>query len=562
LQQLRPNREFVPLSVSALARSRADWLYGINMTRAYTLQGRKVGFDGLLSVGRVQTPVLGLVVKRDREIEAFVAKPYYQVRAHLETQTGEKQSFTALWQPSEACQPHMDDEGRVLNKRLAENVVSRITDQPATVDAVNKKHKRQAAPLPYNLSALQIDAAKRYGMNAKRVLDTCQALYERHKLVTYPRSDCRHLPAEQHQRGSAVCKAIANNCDALREACGDADLQRKSKAWNDKKVTDHHAIIPTEKSVAGSSLSNDEKRLYELIARQYLIQFYPPFEYQDTRVDITIAGGHFIAKAGQVLAPGWKALFPAKKNTAHSEKQTDQPSQGTDHQDDTEATNTTLPPLKKGDALHCLKGELLEKETQPPKPFTDATLLSAMTGIARFVKDPTILKVLKETDGLGTEATRAGIIELLFKRDFLQRQGKAIHATATGKGLVDALPESATQPDMTAHWETQLNAISQKAASYQGFMDPLTQSLHQFIRESQASLPVNLQGLKASKAPFKARAKKGRKSTSQRATTGARKTGAAKKAGSTTKKSTTVKKASATKKRSGSTGKRRQQSAS
>ena len=187
LSKLRSNKEFIPLSTSALARSRADWLYGINMTRAYTLQGRKAGFNSVLSVGRVQTPILGLVVKRDDEIENFVSKPFYDVLAHLETET--KETFTAKWQPSNACQPYMDEENRVLSKALAENVVHRITNQPATVTQFQSKEKQQSQPLPYNLSSLQIDASKRFNMSAQQTLDTCQSLYEKHNLITYPRTD-------------------------------------------------------------------------------------------------------------------------------------------------------------------------------------------------------------------------------------------------------------------------------------------------------------------------------------------------------------------------------------
>ncbi len=228
LAQLRDNREFIPLSTSALARSRADWLYGINMTRAFTLPGRKVGYQGVLSVGRVQTPLLGLVVNRDAEIENFVSKPFFQVIANLLTKDGDR--FKARWQPSEECLPWQDEEGRVLSRSLVENVAARITNQPATVTSSKVKKRLQAPPLPYNLSSLQIDAAKRFGMSAKAVLDTCQSLYERHKLLTYPRSDSRYLPVEHLKESSAVLAAIKNNSAALANAVSDADTSLVSKA--------------------------------------------------------------------------------------------------------------------------------------------------------------------------------------------------------------------------------------------------------------------------------------------------------------------------------------------
>lgn len=498
LEQLRPNTDFIPLATSALARSRADWLYGINLTRAYTLQGRKVGFNGLLSVGRVQTPVLGLVVRRDEEIESFVSKPFYQVLAHL--QTRDQQHFTAKWQPSEACQPYMDEEGRVLSKALAENVVARITDKPGEVAALSRKDKTQAPPLPYSLSSLQIDAAKRFGMSAIQVLDICQNLYERHKLITYPRSDSRYLPKDHFTQAPGVVAAIGNNSDGLKAFTELADTGLKSKAWNDSKVDAHHAIIPTLKSMPSAKLGKQEQQVYELIARQYLCQFFTRYEYTETRIEVIVENGLFIAQAKQPKVLGWKQLFPNPK----VQKGQDQDTQSQENQEWQEQ----LPQLKKGELLHCLKGELLEKQTQPPKHFNDATLLAAMTGIARFVQDPEVRKILKETDGLGTEATRAGILELLFKRDYLQRQGKQIRATAAGRGLIHSLPPSTSLPDMTAQWESTLDAISQKQSRYWDFMTPMQASLSDLITQSQASLPSALQGVKSEKRSFKTKYKK------------------------------------------------------
>ncbi len=509
LQRMKSNREFVPLSVSALARSRADWLFGINMTRALTVKGRSSGYNGVLSVGRVQTPVLGLVVQRDAEIDAFVAKPYFEVDAHLLTERGER--FTARWQPSEACAKYQDEEGRVLSKALAANVVARITGQPAGLLKDERKTGQQAVPLPYNLSSLQIDCAKRFGLNAQQVLDAAQALYEKHNLITYPRSDCRYLPAEHFGEGARVTQAISRTQPELATAVQNADLSLKSKAWNDKKVEAHHAIIPTSKAASPERLSRAELQVYSQIARQYLMQFYPPCRYADRRVEVEIAGGLFVAKVRQILDPGWKALL------------------GKEAEDETEGQ---LPTLKPDEPLHCEQGELLEKMTQPPKAFTDATLLAAMTGIARFVQDAELRKVLRETDGLGTEATRAGIIELLFRRGFLERQGKQIHATAAGRALIAALPDELSRPDMTAHWESQLDAISRKAFNYQGFMQPLQDALPQLISSIQ---PQALSGIPAPKAGPKRR----RKPASSTAT----------KTGSTNRKRSTPKTAATDRKR-------------
>lgn len=522
LGQLSSNTDQVPLSTSALARARADWLYGINLTRAYTLHGQRAGYQGVLSVGRVQTPVLGLVVRRDREIEHFQSKPFFQVDAQLcvDVDRGQRvgspsvtPDFTARWLPSKACAPHQDEQGRVLNRSLAEHVVKRITHQPATVKSVAEKNKLTPPPLPFNLSSLQVEAGTVYGMRAQQVLDVCQRLYEQHKLITYPRSDCRYLPEGHFAQAPQVCAAVAKQFQALQNwvksqgvgnslkglgtdvACivsqlsdtlAGVDTQRRSAAWNDRKVDAHHAIIPTSRATGFDRLSPDECRVYELVARQYLLQFYPVHRYADTRAVIDIAGGQFEAKAHRVLAMGWRAV---SRQSGPAEK--------------------TLPALVKGQDVWSLSGQLIEKKTTPPPHYTDATLMLAMTGIARYVKNAEIRKILRETDGLGTEATRAGIIELLIRRAFLRRQGRQVRSTPAGTALIDALPAVATWPDMTAHWESRLEAISRRAANYQDFMGPLTDQLHSMIDQSQAQTPAQQAAL-ASLSGLGGQQKKGR----------------------------------------------------
>lgn len=474
ISRLRANSEFIPLCVSALARARADWLYGINMTRAYTLLGRNAGYQGVLSVGRVQTPVLGLVVRRDEEIENFVAKDFFEVKAHIVTPAGER--FTALWQPSEACEPYQDEEGRLLHRPLAEHVVARISGQPANVTAYNDKRESEPAPLPFSLSALQIEAAKRYGLSAQNVLDICQKLYETHKLITYPRSDCRYLPEEHYAGRHAVMNAIgAHAPDLLPQPVVNADL--RNRCWDDKKVDAHHAIIPTARSLK-VNLSEGEANVYTLIARQYLMQFCPDALFRKCQIDLDIANGKFIAKARFLAEAGWRTLLGAKER-------------------DEENDGTPLPVVAKGDELLCEKGEVVERQTQPPRHFTDATLLSAMTGIARFVQDKELKKILRATDGLGTEATRAGIIELLFKRGFLNKKGRYILSTDAGRALIHSLPEMAARPDMTAHWESVLTQISEKQCRYQDFMQPLVGTLHELIHQARNTPVQRFRGITA-----------------------------------------------------------------
>ncbi|MGX9417309.1 DNA topoisomerase III [Vibrio sp. WJH972] len=477
LSQLRANSEFIPLSVSALARSRADWLYGINMSRAYTLLGQRAGYKGVLSVGRVQTPVLGLVVRRDEEIENFVPRDYFTLHALIPYKS-EDTSFDirAKWKPSEACQPWQDEDGRVLNLKLVENVASRIAGQPAVVKESEQKQSKVAPPLPYSLSALQIDAARRYTMSAQQVLDTCQSLYERHKLITYPRSDSRHLPKEHWQEAPVIVKAISKNVSELVSGVKSADLTLKSKAWNDSKVDAHHAIIPTPKALSSQSLNSDEYKVYRLIATQYLMQFYPAAVYAESKLCFDIVGGEFVASGRSLVSAGWKALAGKK---AEDEEGVD-----------------TVPPLAKGNSLLCREGKIKASKTEPPRPFSEATLLRAMTGIARFVEDKSLKKILRETDGIGTEATRAGIIDTLVKRELLVREGKSIRSSVAARGLINALPDQSTYPDMTAIWEHQLQGMAERTQQYQPFIDNLVVNVGTLVEQVKNSpIPESLRYL-------------------------------------------------------------------
>ncbi|MFA0237522.1 DNA topoisomerase III [Vibrio sp. 10N.222.55.C7] len=514
LSQMRSNRDFIPLSISALARSRADWLYGMNMTRAYTLLGQKAGYQGVLSVGRVQTPVLGLVVRRDEEIENFIPKDYFTLHALIPYQNhGQSFDIRARWKPSEACKPWQDEEGRVLNRKLVENVANRIANQPATVTESEQKQSKQAAPLPYSLSALQIDASKRFGMSAQQVLDTCQSLYEKHKLITYPRSDSRYLPKEHYSQRESIVDAIANNAKELQSGAQGADLSLKSKAWNDSKVDAHHAIIPTPKKSSVNGLSANEMKIYQQIARQYLMQFYPPAVFADAKLVFDIAGGVFIAKGRQLINPGWKVLM--------GKTDTEEKGDGTD----------TVPPLDKGTVLRCREGVIGDKKTEPPKHFTEATLLQAMTGIARFVANKDLKAILKETDGLGTEATRAGILDTLFKRQLLTRQGKSIHSSPAGRGLIHALPEDSTFPDMTAHWEHQLQGMAERNQAYQPFMQALESKIDGLMgKVKTGEVPESLRHLpKVERPAFKRRKGGGAKKSYAKTGTYAKKGTSAKK---------------------------------
>lgn len=490
LNHLEKNTKYYPLSISALARSRADWLYGINMTRAYTIQGRKSGHDGVLSVGRVQTPVLGIVARRCEDIENFKSKPFYEVTAEIATDTD--QTMKAKWKPGECSESYLDDAGRVLDKNYAESIVVGVRGSQGVVTKYETKEKQRAQPLGFSLSVLQIEAAKKYGMSAQSVLKACQSLYETHKVLTYPRSDCRYLPEGHFKDAHSILEAIAENearwigmsheaRKYLRWSEVDTDNgemydqpMAKSPIWNDKKVTAHHAIVPTQKRLSGE-LTVDERNVYWLVARQYIAQFFPVHEYGDTSVEILIEDHCFARKVRGTRIPGWTELFESDIDL---------------EKEKTEIGEGDVPVLRTGQTMRCKHSELVEKMTSPPAYFTDATLLAAMTGISRYVSSPDIRKVLKDTDGLGTEATRAGIIELLFNRKYLERKGKKIHVTSTGKKLIRALPVEATLPDMTAHWESTLTDISNNDAKYEEFMEPLKKKLTTMIQSSIATEPA------------------------------------------------------------------------
>ncbi|SFM43154.1 DNA topoisomerase III [Marinobacter zhejiangensis] len=461
----RDNREFRRLSHSALARQRADWLYGINLSRFYTLSYQQQGNEGVYSVGRVQTPVLGLVVERDKTIANFEPKPYYRILAHvreLESAPGSP-TFEARWLPDERFQDQLDDENRLLDKALADRIKADVEGRPGRITEARFRDRKERPPLPFSLSALQIEAGRLFRMGAKDVLDTAQSLYERHQLITYPRSDCRYLPEGHFEQRQSVIDAIGRVDSDLTEACTTADPSRRSSAWNDSKVDAHHAIIPTSRAAAKGRLSQAERKLYNLISRYYLMQFYPDAVHREGRLNLAIGEHQFRANETAIATPGWKRLEIRQRDG------------------DPERTKPPLPRLDVEDPVLCDHADIKERQTKPPLHFTDATLLAAMTNIARFVSDDELRKTLRETDGLGTEATRAAIIETLFRRDYLVRDGRHIRSTDKGQTLINSLPVAITQPDMTAVWEATLEQIRQGDGDPRAFLGDLQQQIQAYI---------------------------------------------------------------------------------
>jgi DNA topoisomerase-3 len=476
LAALEPNAKYRPLSESALARQRADWLYGINMTRLYTLLGRAAGYEGVLSVGRVQTPLLGLVVARDRAIAAFRPVAHYAVAAEMGA--GGEGRFRAVWVPS--LGEHLDADGRVLARAVAEAACGRLRGKAGRVTACADEKKSEPAPLPHALADLQMEAGRRHGLSAAEVLEACQSLYETHRLLTYPRSDCAYLPERQHAEARGGPAARAPPPPTPPAAARGADLTLRSRAWNDRKVSAHHAIIPTPSTGgAAAELTPRERAVYELAARRYLVQFCAPHEFLETKVELEVEGERFTAAGRQILALGWRAL-------AHSDgdRDDDEPPHGGDAQSSDRAVR--LPPLEVGDPVTALRLTVEDKRTEPPKPFTDASLIAAMCGVAKFVRSPAAKKILTEADGIGTPATRAAIIETLFERGYAVRVRRTIVSTETGRALVRNLPKVATTPDMTAVWEAAMRAVCSGAQTLDAFVARVSAQLEALVADGRA----------------------------------------------------------------------------
>ncbi len=470
LSSLQPNATYRSLTEAALARQRADWLYGINMTRLYTLLGEAGGYDGVLSVGRVQTPLLGLIVARDLAIETFRPAPYFAVHVEL---AQERSRICADWQPGPAHEAELDPEGRLCSKEVALAIVAKVEGALAAVTKYDSVDRRQNPPLPYSLADLQIDASKALGLSAEQTLAACQRLYETHRLATYPRSDCSYLPWAHLAQATSVLAAVAKTAPSLSGPISAADLSLCSAAWNDAKVTAHHAIIPTATAADSSKLTDTERDVYELIARRYLMQFYPVCEWTETTVELEAAGERFVAKARRTKASGWKLLQSA--GTGDASDDAPKPPRSGD-----------FPAIEVGTTLPVTSASADERKTQPPKPFTDASLITAMCAIARYVANPDLKKILHDKDGIGTPATRAAIIETLFERGYVERAKKTIRSTPTGRALIKALPEVATQPDMTAVWEAAMQAIQDGRKSLDEFLGRVSDELTELVSKGKA----------------------------------------------------------------------------
>lgn len=463
-----PNAEKRNLFESALCRSRADWLHGMNMSRLFTkLAGDAGAQDVLISVGRVQTPTLKLVVDRDLEIENFKPVDHYKPKITFAHENGK---FVATWIiPSDG--EGIDPDGRLLDKAIAERIIAKVDGKTGHVAEYKAQPKTTAPPLPYNLSSLQTACSSQFSLTAAQTLEVAQRLYDQ-KITTYPRSDSRYLPAAiLTDEAPGIVKNL-KGVDDLADASENANLKLKSAAWNDAKVSDHHAIIPTAEATPGkiSQLSGVERKVFMLIACTFLAQFYPGMRYKSVSATVEVEKERFKANGKELVDIGWKKVFGAEGP---------EEDEAPDAEDE-----TTIPKMTSKDPVTAEAGRVDAKRTTPPPRFNDGTLIAAMSQIHKFVPNPEIKKRLRENDGLGTEATRAATIEILVseRRKYLVRQGKKnIVSTKLGRSIIQSLPAEITDPGLTALWEGYLDRVASGELPPEQFMDAQVKQLRKRV---------------------------------------------------------------------------------
>ena len=447
---LRDGKEYEPLYDAAMCRAEADWLVGINATRALTCK-----YNAQLSCGRVQTPTLAIIAKREKEIREFVPKPYYGLTAYGTP------GVTLTWRDEKSGSYRSFDKNRITSLEKA------LRGKDGVVTEVKRTAKKTPAPLLYDLTELQREANRRFHYSAKETLNIMQRLYENHKVLTYPRTDSRYLSSD-----------IVPTLKERLRACGTGPYRKlagrllnqtftaKASFVNDAKVSDHHAIIPTEQFVSLEHMTIDERRIYDLVVRRFLAVLYPPFEYEQVSLTVDIGGEIFAADGKTVKSSGWKEVYEADGNDWEDEET------GRDLEAGKAVREQKLPAIAKGDHFTGLHFTVTEGKTKPPAPFTEATLLSAMENPVAYMEsgDKAMAKTLGETGGLGTVATRADIIEKLFKSFLLEKRGEDIFLTSKAKQLLELVPEDLRKPELTADWEMRLSKIAKGNLKRAAFM--------------------------------------------------------------------------------------------
>jgi len=444
-ERLRPGQQMNSLELAARSRSEADWLVGMNATRAATIRGR-AWVGGVVSLGRVQTPTLGMIVKREREIQAFVPEPYRLVHATFQP------PYQGIW--------FEGDETRIFGDlERADRIVAKVSGQDGTVEKVERKEQSERAPLLYDLTSLQRDANRRYGFSARRTLQAAQSLYEGKKAITYPRTSSRYLSGDmvpQLKPTAGTLQPIEDYRKAAEFvlALDQLPLQR---VINDAKVDDHHAIIPTDVDHDVEAFTPDERRVFDLIARRFLAVFHPPARYARTTVITLVEEERFRTRGKITLEAGWRAVYGLEPDY---ERQSEEE----------EKEGGEIPALQEGQTVRCIAAEIEDKMTKPPPRYTEATLLSAMETAGKLIDDEELREAMKES-GLGTPATRAETIEVLIRREYIERVGRDLQATPKGIQVITMLEEhKLTSPELTGDWEHKLAEIERGRGDRKTFM--------------------------------------------------------------------------------------------
>ena len=422
-ENLRPSSDYDALYASARCRADADWLIGMNATRAYTLR-----YNVLLSVGRVQTPTLSMLVKRRKEIDTFVPQTYYTVQADFGAYQGTYVSPKG--------------EKKIDTRELAEAIAARVKGQQGSVVQATREKKTEYPPLLYDLTTLQREANSQLGFTAKKTLATAQKLYETHKLITYPRTDSRYLSRDMQGKVEKALSSYGGELEAIGQKALEYGVRMTPRVFDDAKLTDHHAIIPTGKRTEKASLTADERALYEMIARRLAAAFYPNHEYDALRVITRVGEDDFLSTGKSVTQEGWKEVY---------RRQSEKRKKGEEDQ--------KLPPLAMGDTAVCKSAKAKEEQTKPPKEHNDASLLREMEHAGRQIEDEALREAMKDC-ALGTPATRAAIIERLLEVGYVKRTGKNLVATQKGVQLIDAVPPEIASPETTGRWERALSEIA------------------------------------------------------------------------------------------------------
>ena len=453
-QSLKDGRQYVSLADSAKARAEADWLVGINATRCLTTK-----FNSQLSCGRVQTPTLAIIVKREEEIRSFVPKPYYGLSANAG-------AFRLTWQDRSS------NSSRCFDKAKIDGILTQLKNaKEGTVSEVDKAIKKKYAPQLYDLTELQRDANKRYGYSPKDTLSIMQKLYEEHKVLTYPRTDSRYLstdivPTLPERLKACQVPPYAKMCTQVLRT----PIRLGASYVDNAKVSDHHAIIPTEHPVNLSSLNEKERKIYDLVITRFLSIFYPPYEYENVSIKVKIGGEIFVAKGKVVISQGYKAVYL-----------------GDDDEDDSD--DQKLPSLKRFENIPINGIKLTEGKTNPPSPFNEATLLSAMESPAKYMdtQNKALAETLEKTGGLGTVATRADIIEKLYDNFLIEKRGNDVLSTSKGRQLLQLVPKDLKSPELTGNWEQILQSISKGQAKKDKFLLDIRKYTAELITEIKNS---------------------------------------------------------------------------